>query len=84
MRVLTPLIRTRPNFNSSFLGNDEIENQLRRDRMMAKNEIKMLLLGAGESGKVSYALTIPNTSLTNRVFVVYRPQADETHSSWRL
>ena len=27
------------------LGNDEIESQLKRDRMMAKNEIKMLLLG---------------------------------------
>jgi hypothetical protein len=35
-----------------LLGNDEIETQLKRDRLMAKNEIKMLLLGAGESGKV--------------------------------
>lgn len=41
-----------------LLGNDEIENQLKRDRMMAKNEIKMLLLGAGESGKVSPILPL--------------------------
>ncbi|KAK3829218.1 MAG: guanine nucleotide-binding protein subunit alpha [Benniella sp.] len=31
--------------------NEAIENQLRRDRMQMRNEVKMLLLGAGESGK---------------------------------
>lgn len=34
------------------LGNDEIETQLRRNPMMAKNDIKMLLLGTGDSGKM--------------------------------
>ncbi|KAI8578345.1 hypothetical protein K450DRAFT_247475 [Umbelopsis ramanniana AG] len=31
--------------------NDQIDDQIRRDKVNLKNEIKMLLLGAGESGK---------------------------------
>lgn len=55
--------------NSFFVGNDEIENQLRRDRMMAKNEIKMLLLGAGESGKVSCTMATPNNIADELLFL---------------
>jgi len=31
--------------------NDEIENQLKNEKLKLRNEVKMLLLGAGESGK---------------------------------
>ncbi|KAK9763067.1 guanine nucleotide-binding protein subunit alpha, variant 2 [Basidiobolus ranarum] len=33
------------------LANDKIENQIKHDRIVQRNDVKMLLLGAGESGK---------------------------------
>lgn len=38
--------------------NEEIENQLKRDKMMQRNEIKMLLLGTFHSSPTGVAVTV--------------------------
>lgn len=46
--------------------NEEIENQLKRDKMLQRNEIKMLLLG--QYSRALFALTLSNMpqALVNR------------------
>lgn len=53
---------------------------------MAKNEIKMLLLGAGESGKVHSTHLNAHTSLLSACFsaIVDSAQTDEVDSPRRL
>lgn len=34
--------------------NDEIERQIRKDRMKSRRELKLLILGTGESGKTTF------------------------------
>ena len=41
-----------------FLGNDKIESQLQRGRLTVKQDIRILLLEAGESGKVSSSVLL--------------------------
>ena len=39
--MFIPMLKGTTDSLSCVLGNDEIESQLRRDRLMAKNEVKM-------------------------------------------
>lgn len=55
--------------------NQEIEEQLKRDRANLRNEIKMLLLGAGESGK--------STVLKQMRLIYNKPYDAEERDSYR-
>lgn len=64
--------------------NEEIENQLKRDKMNQRNEIKMLLLGALLLLSPSHlaSLLTPDSSHTSRcrwIGQIHHPQANETH-----
>ena len=56
--------------------NEEIENQLKRDKMNLRNEIKMLLLGAGESGK--------STILKQMKLIYANGFTDQDRKQWRV
>ncbi|CAB4061863.1 GNAQ [Lepeophtheirus salmonis] len=51
---LDPLSRTEPKQKEQKRINAEIERQLRRDKREARRELKLLLLGTGESGKSTF------------------------------
>lgn len=49
--------------------NEEIENQLKRDKMMQRNEIKMLLLGT-YTYPIHQAFKIPFPTFTTKDFFI--------------
>lgn len=56
--------------------NEEIENQLKRDRMQQRNEIKMLLLGMSQINTPKKHIALPGLA-------VRRP-ARNCHDRWLL
>lgn len=67
--------------------NEEIENQLKRDKMLQRNEIKMLLLGQ-YTWDTRRALTHQSTNKKTcrgwRVWQIHHSQADEAHPRGRI
>ena len=64
--------------------NEEIENQLKKDKMMQRNEIKMLLLGMRvvKVKRTKYSELMHHRCW--RVRKINHSQADEAHSRRRL
>ena len=60
--------------------NEEIENQLRKDRMSQRNEIKMLLLGMRDRYHLSYRIKGRKTADKGRLQVPANP-ANRPYSS---
>ena len=59
--------------------NEQIENQLKRDKLLQRNEIKMLLLGKADASS-SPVPSIDHRDRRGRIGQINNPQADETHS----
>ncbi len=53
--------------------NEEIENQLKRDKMMQRNEIKMLLLGMSLLWLHDVSAWLIHLHRSRRVWQVYNP-----------
>ena len=63
--------------------NEEIENQLRKDRMSQRNEIKMLLLGMPSPSRLASRECLTMFRCW-RVRQIHHPQTNETHSRGQL
>lgn len=66
--------------------NEEIENQLKRDKMMQRNEIKMLLLGMSSWILDRYATCylITGINRSGRIWKIHHLETNETHPRGRL
>lgn len=63
--------------NAGKVRNDEIDNQLKRDKMAQRSEIKMLLLG-----KMKCCNHLQNMLISYRcwrIWKIYHPETNEAH-----